>query len=342
LAPTDTVPGTGLLLNQWHVGSPLPTIPAATGTLNQGATGRIMDPNYRTPVTEEFNGGYTWGINSKSVIEAEYVHGLGLHGNKAITRDPNIRVTPANIQTTATTENAAKAGVCCGFFKPMDAAFLAAGVPALASVRDEQSTNRSRYDGMNISFRQRGFHRTDLTVNYTLARAMAYDDTGSGFRNQPRDPQNPFSPFEFGPTFNDERHHLTLAATTHLPWGMEFSPILQFGSARPYPINAGSNLLNLGGGSLANALVVSNSDPNNLNFFPTDTSAHIAASKLAATQCYYAGNCHVAPFETFRGDPYFDIDMRLAKNIKLGEHRNLQLAFQAFNLTSRANYGNNF
>ncbi len=33
-----------------------------------------------------------------------------------------------------------------------------------------------------------------------------------------------------------------------------------------------------------------------------------------------------------RGDPYFDMDARIAKNIKLGEHRNLQLMFQAFNL----------
>jgi hypothetical protein len=36
------------------------------------------------------------------------------------------------------------------------------------------------------------------------------------------------------------------------------------------------------------------------------------------------------------------MDMRLAKNIKLGENRNLQLAFQAFNLTNHANYGDDF
>ena len=36
------------------------------------------------------------------------------------------------------------------------------------------------------------------------------------------------------------------------------------------------------------------------------------------------------------------MDARLAKNIKLGETRNLQLIFQAFNLTNHANYGNNF
>jgi hypothetical protein len=32
----------------------------------------------------------------------------------------------------------------------------------------------------------------------------------------------------------------------------------------------------------------------------------------------------------------------VAKNVKLGESRNLQLIFQAFNLTNHANYGNNF
>ena len=36
------------------------------------------------------------------------------------------------------------------------------------------------------------------------------------------------------------------------------------------------------------------------------------------------------------------MDARVAKNIKLGETRKLQLAFQAFNLTNHANYGNNF
>jgi hypothetical protein len=50
----------------------------------------------------------------------------------------------------------------------------------------------------------------------------------------------------------------------------------------------------------------------------------------------------VAPYNSKRGDPYFDVDSRLAKNIKLGEHRNLQLAFQAFNLFNHANYGNDF
>jgi hypothetical protein len=303
---TDVVPGTGIPLSAWHLGDPLPTIPPAQAALTTGAIGRIMDPNYRTPVTEEWNGGYTWALSGKSVIEAEYVHVLSLHENKTINVDANTPINPSNI--------------ALGFFKPLSAAFASAGVPVLGSVRDETSIGRSRYDGLNISYRQRGFHKVDLIANYTLARAVGYDEDGGSFRYYPRDPARPLAADDFGPAFNDERHHLTLAATAHLPLGLEFSPILQAGSARPYNAIAQSNQLSLGGGSAAGALLA-----------PGCTE-----------QGYYSGTCPLNPIFGLRGNPYFDMDMRLAKNIKVREGWNLQLMFQAFNLTNHANYGNNF
>ena len=72
------------------------------------------------------------------------------------------------------------------------------------------------------------------------------------------------------------------------------------------------------------ALIVPNSDPTNVMAFVSTSGA----TKLAAVQCYYSGNCHVVPYNSMRGDPYFNVDTRIAKNIKLGERRNLQLAFQ--------------
>ena len=341
---SDIVPGTGLTVDQWHIGDPLPTTPPPSATLANGATGRLMDPNYRTPVTEEFNGGYTWALTQKSVLEVEYVHVLSLHENKTINLDPRIPINPANITTTKVTEDSTtKQPVCsaasCGFFFPLDAAFKAAGVPILGSLRDEQSIGRSRYDGLNVSYRQRAFHRTDLVANYTLARAVGYDEDGGSFRYYPRDPQNPLAPVEFGPSFNDERHHLTLALTAHLPWGFEVSPILQAGSARPYLPLASTNLANFGGGSSAQALVVPKNAPTNLTAFDDPVNG---PNKLAASQCYYGGQCQFVPYNSLRGNPYFNMDARVAKNFKLGESRNLQLAFQAFNLTSHANYGNNF
>jgi hypothetical protein len=333
ISGSDNVPGTPFTVDQWHIGDPLPTIPPPSSQLVPGSTGRIMDPNYRTPVTEEFNGGYTWAINTKSVVEVEYVHVLSLHENKTINLDPVIPVTPNNITTTK------KTNAPGGFFQPFDAAFAAAGVPRLGSVRDETSGGRSRYDGMNISYRQRAFHKTDLLANYTLARAVGYDEDGGSFRYYPRDPQHPLAASEFGPAFNDERHHFTFAATAHLPWGLEFSPVVQAGSARPYLALASTNLANFGGGSSAQALVVPISNPKNLTAFDDPVNG---PNKLAATQCYYAGQCQFVPYNSQRGDPYFNMDARVAKNIKLGETRNLQLAFQAFNLTNHSNYGNNF
>jgi outer membrane receptor for ferrienterochelin and colicin len=338
----DTVPGTAIPLSSWRFGiDPLPTIPPPQHALTDGSTGRLMDPNYRTPVTEEFNVGYTWAINSKSAFETEYVHVLGLHQNKTVNLDPRIPVNPAKIDSLKTTETGVGAPTCspdptkgCGFFQPLDAAFQAAGVPILGSLRDEQSIGRSRYDGLNFSYRQQSFHKMDLTANYTLSRAVGYGQDGGSFRYYPRDPQVPLAPGEFGPAFNDERHHLTLAATAHLPWGLEASPIMQAGSARPYLADAGTNDLNLGGGSAAAALVVPNGQPTNFTAFN--------GNKLGAAQCYYGGQCQVVPYNSLRGDPYFNLDARLTKNIKLGESRNLQLIFQAFNLFNHANYGNNF
>src|SRR5207247_11283274 len=57
--PTDTVPGTGIALRNWRYGvDPNPTIPPPLTSLVGGATGRLMDPKYRNPVSQQFNFGY--------------------------------------------------------------------------------------------------------------------------------------------------------------------------------------------------------------------------------------------------------------------------------------------
>jgi outer membrane receptor protein involved in Fe transport len=311
--PTDLVPGTNIQLQNYRYGiDPLPTIGAPSSQLNPGSVGRIIDPNYRNPVTEEFNGGYSWQLTSSSVLEADYVHVLSLHENKTINinpKDPDL-----------------------GFARPLSGAFAAAGQPVISSVRDEKSIGRSRYDGLNISYRQRSLKRLTMEINYTLARAYSYDGGGGSFRNYPRDPRNPFSPFEWGPSQNDERHHLTLSATANLPLGLQFSPILQAGSARPWNVTSASDTLGFGTGLDNHQVVVPNSDK-------TNTQYMVGA---VAQTCYLAGQCHLVPYDSRRGDPFFQLDARLAKNIRLGEHRNLQIMAQAFNLTNRANYGNDF
>src|SRR5262249_24991462 len=79
-------------------------------------------------------------------------------------------------------------------------------------------------------------------------------------------------------------------------------------------------------------------DPTN----PTIQSDAQAAAQGALATCYYSGKCTLAKYDPLRGNSFFELDMKLAKNIRLREGMNLQLVAQAFNLTNRANYGNDF
>ena len=349
---SDPVPGTGKTLGQWQYGiDPLPTIPPPSSQLAVGSVGRLMDPNYRNPVTEEFNGGYSWALNTNTALEVEYTHVLGLHENRTINIDQKVPV----------------GGVCCT--RPLDAAFAAAGQPRLNSVRNEESIGRSHYDGVNFSFRQRMSHRFQVAANYTLARAYSYDGGGGSFRNYPRNAYNAFASYEWGPSPNDERHHVTVSGIVDLPKGFQLSPIVQFGSERPFNLTNSYNALNTGGGT-ANAVFVPSGDITNYlygtNYIaafvpaycaanPTDTKCTAngtAQAQLNLQNCFY-GQCvtqlgiplaplTIAKYDPLRGIPYFELDMRLAKNIKIRERMNVQLVAQAFNLTNRANYGNNF
>ncbi len=86
-------------------------------------------------------------------------------------------------------------------------------------------------------------------------------------------------------------------------------------------------------------MVVPTSDPINFLAF--------AGNNSGSQNCFYGINGvtqarTIAKFDPVRGDPFFELDMRLAKNFKFRERYNLQIVAQAFNLTNRANYGNDF
>ena len=317
ISGSDAVPGTSKTLANWQYGiDPLPTIPPPSSLLNVGSVGRIMDPNYKNPVTEEFNVGTSWQLTNRSAVELEYVHVLGLHENRTINIDQKV---PVN-------------GVCCT--RPLDQAFADAGLPRLNSIRDEQSIGRSHYDGMNLSYRQQMTHHFSINANYTLSWAYSFDAGGSSFRNYPRLSTDPFASYEWGPSPNDERHHISLSGIVDLGKGFQFSPILQFGTARPYNPTSATNTLNTGGGT-ATAVVVPKSDITNYLAFSGDDAG--------AQDCFYnTQQCTIAKFDPLRGDKFFQLDTRLAKNFKFGETRNLQLIAQFLNLTNRANYGNNY
>jgi outer membrane receptor protein involved in Fe transport len=344
-SPTDTVPCGGALgkfsYTQANVSAVIACLPPPSTTAADLSVGRLIDPSYRNPVSEEFNIGYTWALNRNSVFEAEYTHVLSLHEDKTINIDQKVSQGPdkSGVPCTAPIPapgcNANYGNVVLS--RPLSSAFAAAGQPVLASLRNDESINRNRYDGFNFSFRQRMSRHFSLNANYTLAWAYGYDGGGGPttiFRNYARDGYQPFASYEWGPMTNDERHHITVSGLVELPKGFRFAPILQYGSARPYNLTNSSNTLNTGGGTAA-AVVVPVSDP-------TAWLTYAGNNTLAQNCFYLTTDCTIAKYDPLRGLAFFELDAKLAKNFKLGERVTLQLVAQAFNLTNKANYGNNF
>ena len=147
--------------------------------------------------------------------------------------------------------------------------------PVFAMKRQLAETH---YDGINFSFRQRMATRFQLQANYTLGWAYGYGSGGGSFRNYPKLATAPFASWEWGPSPNDERHHITVAGVVDLPKGFEIAPILQYGSARAFDLTNASNTLNTGGGT-AIGVVVPASDP-------TDWFA-FAGDDTGAQNCFY-------------------------------------------------------
>ena len=296
-APGDSVPGTGKTLGQWQYGiDPMPTIPPPSTQLADLSIGRLVDPHYRNPVDQEFNVGYTWAVNSNTAVEAEYTHVLGLHGNRTMNRDQKIPID----------------GVLT---RPLHAAYLASSIPDRepASVRVDSAIGREHYDGVNFSFRERMGARFQAEANYTLSWAYGYGTGGGSFRNYPALATAPFASWEWGPSPNDERHHITVAGVVNLPKGFEIAPILQYGSARPYGLTNSSNTLNTGGGTAIAVVVPKNAPTNYLAFAGDNTDAQ---------DCFYglngsAANCTIAKYNPLRGDPLLRIGYPAREDLQI-------------------------
>lgn len=317
----QTVPGTNLTLTNYRYGvDPPPVIPPASHDLAPGSTGRIMDPSYRNPYTQQINAGFQYAPNNFSVIEVDYVQARGLHDNKTVNINP--------VQYFGDGKNT----------RPFSAAFNAAGVPQLGRIADEQSIGRSYYDGLNISYRQQMWKHFTGTINYTFSKALAFEGGAASFRNTATNPfLGQFRRQDFGPTPADERHHVTASATWNLPWKIAVSPIFQIGTGRPVDIEqASSNLWGYGSGNgLPHAIVP-------VGASQTKPASYLAFAGISGgdyIDCLENRTCTEVSYDNYRGPAFVELDARVGKTITIHDRYNVDLFFQGFDLTDRANFG---
>ncbi len=314
-AQADIVPTTGKPLSAFRYGvDPLPIPPAPPTSLPAGSTGRIIDPKYRNPFTEQFNIGYSFSIDDANVVEVDYTHVLSLHESKSVQINPKSPNFSGRL---------------------LDSAFRAANQPVLGSITDFASVGRSRYDGLNLVYRRRLSRHFTLNTSYVFSKALAYNGSAANFGQAGTDPSNIFAAHDFGPTPVDERHRWVTSGVVNLPWGFHVAPIMQWASARPYTPKQGTDYFGVGNGSTTDYAITLNSDPTNL----TATKAYTAAQLRS---CLAAATCTIQSFGSLRGAPFYQLDARFGKTFTFREKIKLEFIFQAFDLTNRANFGANF
>ena len=174
-----------------------------------------------------------------------------------------------------------------------------------------RTDNRSSYNGLAVQLQHRFSKRFELTANYVLASATTWGAVVGelfDYVNGVSNPLNAFGPGDHGPSGEDIRHRFVLIGTLQLPWRFELSTLSQFESARPFTIATPADILNDGFSGNDRAVV----------------------------------NGVQTTLDQFRGTPFYQVDLRVSRNIALGERVTLRPFAEFFNLFNRQNPGNNY
>jgi hypothetical protein len=166
----------------------------------------------------------------------------------------------------------------------------------------------SHYDGLHVSFVERPVRWGNYRISYTFSKAL--DNVGEFFFSSPINNFNIWQ--DYGRSDDDQRHRLVFDGTIHAsmakastPWqrlshGFQLSGMLQYYSALPFNITAGSNTVQ---GTPAR---------------PTVNGAFIGRN---------VGS----------GLDNFTVNARLSRTFRLTEHLKLQALAEAFNALNHVN-----
>ena len=195
--------------------------------------------------------------------------------------------------------NPAITTACKQYFAPID---QNGGVP-FGFVLEVKPAGFSLYNAGTLSVRKSMSHHFNLLANYTYSKSIDIATTV----NLPNTPENYLHPeYDRAVGDNDVRHRLTLAFLSESPkeWNrvlrdFKFSVLTNLQSPRRYSINAGF-------------------DTNGDSFPFPDRVGNSARN-------------------SYIGDPYYNVDVRLQKTIPFSERLRGEASFEAFNLFNRPN-----
>jgi outer membrane receptor protein involved in Fe transport len=167
-----------------------------------GASGiNIIDNQLQNPMVQQSNIGIQRELFRDFVVRADYLHNYGTHF--IIGRTIGV------------------------VFNPV--------VGGPDRVVNLESSAKTKYDGLLLSFEKRYANRYQFRASYTLSKSFNYaNDDQIPFSNGPVDPNN--LRLEYGPTPNDQRHRFVFSGVLDLPAHFTLAPIFTLASGVPMDI----------------------------------------------------------------------------------------------------------
>ena len=342
----------------------LPTVPAFNfGVLQQGAVGRINDPDAKEPYIQKFSIGFQRELTSNLSISSDFVHTLGLQEPRFLNINPLIsQVCNAAFGGNSTVRPECPRGTST---RLLDASFIAAGFPMVQPTgtttpqqqvaRIEQinmfaTNNRSLFDSWTTTLKYRT-GKMIMNASYVLASNRSWGGqpvasySGNGIAVTP---ETQFLPQEFGPTRLDERHRIVVSGVFSLPWGMQVAPVAQYASARPFSPTAGIDLD--GDGLTTVDRLCAGVDPvavyTAVRNRPAGVTPATVVLGMNPRNCVQADvnsqrtGIMVDPLGNIIGEGngrFFNVDVRVSKLWKLGERIGLSTYVDAYNIFNTEN-----
>jgi outer membrane receptor protein involved in Fe transport len=266
------------------------------------------DPKLQTSSSEIASAGVERLLTRNLTASATFLfaHGLKLSRTRNVNLPPPVLLTP---------DNAASLGVPHPF--PQQLGRLVFSPARLSTQFDNinqwENHANSVYHGLSLSLNRRLSNEIEFSGSYTISKAI---DDASDFNEQPEDPY--LLRAERALSSNDQRHRFVFSGTFDLPFGdegegkkpdgsiakvfghIELAPILAIGSSRP--INP-----------------VTGFDANRSGAFP-----------LSSRPLDFGRN-------SLRTATQVQLDLRVLKFFKVGEHGKLDLVAESFNLLNHTN-----
>jgi hypothetical protein len=266
------------------------------------------DPNLATSSSAIASAGVEHLLTKNLTASATFLFARGLR----LSRTRNVNLLPPEVLTPS---NAASLGIPNPFPQQLGMLVFSPSrlSPQFAEIYQWENHATSAYNGLSISLNRRLSNEIEFSGNYTLSKAT---DDASDFNEQPNNPY--FLQGERALSANDQRHRFVFSGTFDLPFGDEDEGKKPSGLSSEILGNIeAAPILTIGSGRAIDPLT--GFDANRTGAFP-----------LSSRPLGFGRN-------TLKTGTQAQLDLRVLKFFKIGEHGKLDLVVESFNLLNHTN-----